>query len=175
MGSKLIKSFYSSILGFICGCPGPCGAKRLNQWPYTATLWEGILWPTPRGQALSFEGVLRMATGTGLRRALEVRVIWNSLGMREGVPLSAAGCPLAMWIGAKLIRTSSPFATWVVGFVFSFWVSVVELLNLEAQHDTGFCWDVHQVPARCARAVPKHRYLGEHRCQALGFVSPEGS
>lgn len=113
--------------------------------------------------------------GTGLRRALELPVIWNSLGMREGVPLSVAGCPLAIWIGAKLIQTSSPFAAWVGGFVFWFWVSVVELFHLEAQRDAGFCWDAHKVPARCARAVPKHRYLGEHRCQALGFVSPEGS
>lgn len=74
-----------------------------------------------------------------------------------------------------VIQTTSPFATWLGGFVFWFWVSVVELFHLEAQRDAGFCWDAHKVPARCARAVPKHRYLGEHRCQALGFVSPEGS
>ena len=76
--------------------------------------------------------------GPGLRRTLDLLGIWNSLGMREGVPCSIVGCPLAIWIWAKLIQTSSPFVTWVVGFVFSFLVSMVELFSLEAHHDLGF-------------------------------------
>ena len=77
--------------------------------------------------------------GTGLRRTVELVGVWTSLGMRDGVPLSGAGCRLAMWIWQCFFRPPPHlWPGWVGGFLFSFLGSVLELIRVEAQGDLGF-------------------------------------
>ena len=73
-------------------------------------------------QGLSWKGVLRMAMGTGLRRPVELVGVWTSLGMRDGVPLSGAGCRLAMWIGQCFFRPPPHLWPGRVGFCSRAWV-----------------------------------------------------
>ena len=85
------------------------------------------------------KGVLRMAMGTGLRRALDLVGVWTSLGMRDGVPLCGAGCRLATWIWQGFFRPPPHlWPGWVGGFLFSFLGSVLELMSVESQRGLGF-------------------------------------
>ena len=77
--------------------------------------------------------------GTGLRRPVELGGVWTPLGMRDGVPLSGAGCWLAMWIWQCFFRPPPHmWPGWQGGFLFWFLGSVLELIRVGAHGYLGF-------------------------------------